>query len=47
MTKEEYETELKTLYGKALKDKDLRLAFDILVRGRDIDDIQVETKEKE
>lgn len=34
MKRFEYETELKSLYGKAIKEKDFRLAFDILEAGR-------------
>ncbi len=36
MDREEYETELKDLYGRAMKSDDIRLAFDILRAGRDI-----------
>lgn len=34
MKRDEYETELKSLYGKAMKGQDFRLAFDILEAGR-------------
>ncbi len=34
MNREEYETEMKNLYAMAIKDKDTRLAFDILQAGR-------------
>ena len=36
MTRDEYETELKHLYGEAMKRKDFRLAFDILEAGQAI-----------
>ena len=44
MKREEYITELKTLYGKAIKDDDIGLALSILERGRemDIEDIRGE-----
>ncbi len=34
MKREEYETQLKVLYGKVIKIEDFRLAFEILEAGR-------------
>lgn len=36
MDKKEYETELKVLYGKAIKQESFSLALEILERGRAI-----------
>lgn len=52
MKHNEYETELKFLYGKAMKVQDFRLAFDILEVGRnliekDMDLARTETEEIE
>ena len=49
MTRTEYETELKALYGIAVKQGDVRIALELLERVRTMgfDDIRKDTKENE